>query len=437
MAGPRIRLFTNNDGWKSYVWLVFLLVVAALVLASVGLAFAVTNRGGGGGVGSAINGGNAGVGVYDSVSSSALVFRNVAPASSKETVSLDAPNKNILLDVVPAQLGSITINTGNGLNGGQAVILGSSMTLAVNQALSLTSLNVDQSTMLGNQTSCTKPLLPSCYDISNQACTVPLQASCMPLDQTIRNAFVTNLYVSNYSSITSAVNGTNLYVPTLISNTISLQSGSMTCSNNASISQGCLNLGGYSCPFGNPLADSCFPASMIFSGMSVTNTLSVNNVQCLGGYLSSSCVQVPYSSATLGTPSPLTLTGASQTSDLFGVASNNGFNIYGLVLFPVNVTLSSVTISGVIQGNWSAGSFNIQFRYIGGGPIFATTSSVTAAAAAAAATTVSGVSVFSVLGTIAGTLTVPRGTSFLAQIVTSAMTCVDFRASVVVNAVSI
>jgi hypothetical protein len=59
---------------------------------------------GGGGSNTSSNVGTLGVGVFDSTVSVNFGFRNLAPASSKVTITLDG-NHNILFDIVPANLG--------------------------------------------------------------------------------------------------------------------------------------------------------------------------------------------------------------------------------------------------------------------------------------------------------------------------------------------
>lgn len=112
----------NIDGAGSYV-----LTTDGLTVCFVrnGLTWNVvyTNASATGFITGAANAGTAGVGVFDSVLGTVLQFRNIAPDSSKVSVILDAPNKNIDIDVVPS---AIDINTLGGTpltvpNGGTGV----------------------------------------------------------------------------------------------------------------------------------------------------------------------------------------------------------------------------------------------------------------------------------------------------------------------------
>lgn len=60
------------------------------------------------GVSGATNIGNDGYGVYDSVTSTTIHFRNIASASSKIDITLDSDNNNILIDVDQEQLTNIS-----------------------------------------------------------------------------------------------------------------------------------------------------------------------------------------------------------------------------------------------------------------------------------------------------------------------------------------
>jgi hypothetical protein len=58
-----------------------------------------SSNGGGGGLSSIANIGNAGVGLYDSMAGSVVNLRNLAPGSNKVTITLDAGNHNVDVDV--------------------------------------------------------------------------------------------------------------------------------------------------------------------------------------------------------------------------------------------------------------------------------------------------------------------------------------------------
>lgn len=151
-------------------------------------------------------------------------------------------------------------------------------------ALSLSMLTVTGDTLLGSNTSCLMPILPSCYDISNQQCVGgPLGSNCLPSSATFNDLVVGTLTILNGTTS----NGTSLN-NTVLGNT-SLN-GTLTCVGSGSVSSTCLSLGGYSCPMGMPLGESCIPASLVQYDMSVTNNLTVNNVICAGSPLPSSCI---------------------------------------------------------------------------------------------------------------------------------------------------
>lgn len=147
--------------------------------------------------------------------------------------------------------------------------------------VNITMLAVQGDTMLGMHTTCSAPMLPSCLDISNQTCTVPLDASCMPSVAMFDVLHVNSLVLPNNQSLVAPCSlAESVDVGTLVVNDLVL-TGSFTCPlPSTGISQNCLDLGGYSCPLGQPLADSCIPASLNFTDLAVTHMLSVNLVQC-------------------------------------------------------------------------------------------------------------------------------------------------------------
>lgn len=245
--------------------------------------------------------GTLGVGVYDMKLGNTFQMRNIAPGTGA-TITLDG-NQNIVIGLNGSGPGpgSFDVITGVGLQGGQTVSFGDTLTLSLNPAQSFAMLAVSGSTLLGTTTSCTQPLLPSCYDISNQGCTTPLLSSCIPNDLTLHNLMVYNLTLVNATTLNVPIgNQTALYVDELFVNNEQL-SGSLRCTNAGAVDNSCLNLGGYSCPIGVPLAESCIPASMVFYNLSVTNNLDLNQVQCLGGLLPSSCVVPPPTMNNVGT----------------------------------------------------------------------------------------------------------------------------------------
>lgn len=402
---------------------VFAIAIAALILvktqpppASVGAA----------------NVGTGGVGVFDSQQGQTLGFRSIVGASSKVDVELDAPNKAVDVDVVPNQLGAVCVNSGTGLSGGQCVTLGSNMTLSVTQAQTFTTLSVSQTTLLGTNTTCIAPLLPSCYDISLQSCPGgSLQQNCFPA-----NAFFDNLVVNNLIVNNSTLNGGGggIQNSTAAVLTSLALDGPMICSVNGSVPQSCFDLSGYVCPNGLPLSDSCIPASLAFADLTSTNTLTVNNVQCSGPHLPNSCVSSPYASTIFGTPSPLTLVSDTSAIDLLGAISSGGYDMAAMALFPANVMLSTVSFNGVIGTNWTAGCYTIELYYTTAGAPFATSSSV--CFNGITTQTVGGKAAFATLGTLSGTLAVTAGVPFFIRLQTSVLTCSDLRLSVIINAMS-
>lgn len=168
----------------------------------------------------------------------------------------------------------------------------SGIDVATTQAVVFTTMAVTQTTILGQNTSCMKPLLPSCYDISGQGCTTPILATCLPQYATFDNLLVHNLTLFNATTLNIPIgNQTSLYVDQLFANDEYLN-GTLTCVLGGSINNGCLNLGGYSCPSGMPLADSCIPASLPFYNLDVTNLLQINQLQCLGPPINGSCIDI-------------------------------------------------------------------------------------------------------------------------------------------------
>ncbi len=150
--------------------------------------------------------------------------------------------------------------------------------------LALSGLSVSGSTLLGSATSCITPLLPSCYDISSQSCpTGSLSANCIPSTLHLNSLVVDSLTILN-GSISEASFTNNSFLGDVSLN------GTFMCDTTGSISQNCLNLGGFSCPMGMPLAESCIPASLVMQNVAVLNNLTVNNVYCNGPPIQDSCI---------------------------------------------------------------------------------------------------------------------------------------------------
>lgn len=145
-------------------------------------------------------------------------------------------------------------------------------------------LTVSGDTLLGNQTSCIKPLLASCIEIGGRDCDTPVGQSCMPTNVTFDTATINNLIVLNSSTIIVSdliIGNATTYEDF---NVVNLHlTGQQSCMGLGAIGNECLNLGGYVCPMGVPLSESCIPATMIFYDLSATNNLNVNQMTCLGG----------------------------------------------------------------------------------------------------------------------------------------------------------
>ncbi len=435
LAGEVSQFKSRFKSQAQCYYLFGILLTAALGISIAGLILVKTQAPpaplGGGGSGDITNGANSGtkgVGVFEDKVGSTLRFRHVAAASSRVNVVLDAPNRALDVDVVPNQLGSICIESGAGLAGGQCVTIGSNMSLAVAQAQSFTTLSVSQTTFLGTNTTCVNPLMPSCYDISLQSCPGgALQQNCLPATAFFDNLVVNTLTVNSGTQTSTGIQNSSAAVLTSLA-----LDGPMICSSNGSIPQGCYDLSGYVCPNGSPLSDSCIPASLSFADLTSTNTITVNNVQCAGPPLPSACVRTPYSSTIIGTPTPLNLVSATTSVDLLGPISSGGYDMFGMVLFPVDVMLSSVTFGGVVGTSWTEGCFSVELYYTTAGAPFATSSNV--CFNGITTQTVATRAIFSSLGTISGTLSVTAGTPFFIRLQTSSMTCSDLRLSVVINA---
>ncbi len=229
-------------------------------------------------------------------------------------------------------------------------------------ALSLSMLGVSGATMLGTNTTCVAPLMPSCYDISNQAClSGTLASNCIPSVLHITTLTVDYLTVLNGSSVSVDYANSSFFGSVSVN-------GTLACTGAGMIDNGCLNLGGYTCPVGVPLADSCIPASLIFYDASVTNNLTVNTVTCAGGALPGTCI--PDRVATINGIAPNALdfsilagTGTSVVAAVNGVTiSNTGVTSVGLAL-PASVFSvgSAVTTTGTLTGSFATQTANTIF----------------------------------------------------------------------------
>jgi len=202
--------------------------------------------------------------------------------------------------------------------------------------LSLTSLSVSGSTFLGTNTSCVTPLQSSCYDISNQQCVGgPLNTNCIPSNLNLDSLTVNSLTVLNYT-IGNVASQEFLNITNLISNQFSL-TGSMTCPGNASISNDCLDLAGATCTMGMPLSESCIPNSLVFYDLTVTHNLTINEIICTGPPMSSPCIQIDSETCSVPItdscmqPRIKTINGVSPDAGLnFNVSAGSGISITSL-----------------------------------------------------------------------------------------------------------
>jgi hypothetical protein len=212
-------------------------------------------------------------------------------------------------------------------------------------------LTVSGSTLLGTATSCMAPLLPSCYEISNQTCaTGALSANCIPDNLHIANLIVDHLTVLNGTSQATFTN--NSFLGDVFVN------GTLSCAGSGAISNGCLQLGGYTCPLGMPFADSCIPANLIQLNQTVLNTLTVNNVVCNGPSLPDPCMPIRIKTINGILPTALfdftigsSTTGISVTPTANGVTiSNTGVTSVGLAAPAAEFAVSGspVTTTGTL-----------------------------------------------------------------------------------------
>ena len=215
-----------------------------------------------------------------------------------------------------------------GLHSGSNIMLTSiahGLTISTTNSISIDSITIDETTMLGINTSCVMPLDESCYDISGQQCMSPLMGSCFPSEIVFDTLVVQNLTVLGTQN-GQMVNGneTDLSVGSLISNQTTFN-GPVMCNMGGSISNDCLMLGGYVCANG-PLTDSCIPASLPFVNLTVTNSLSVNNIMCSGGPIDSSCIPTLISTINSVSPDSMSNFAISDSSSIALTPITNGLS---------------------------------------------------------------------------------------------------------------
>jgi hypothetical protein len=206
----------------------------------------------------------------------------------------------------------------------------------VPNGLSLNSVSVYGDTFLGANTSCLMPLQPSCYDISNQQCSGgPLNANCIPSNLYLGNLTVDSLTVLNFTS-GNVMSQEFLNITNLIVDELTLQVG-MHCPGNVTIDQNCVNLGGAVCPMGIPISESCIPNSLVFYDVTVTHNLTINEITCTGPPMSSPCIQIdgetcstPVTDSCMQ-PRLKTINGVSPNGSLdFNVSGSTGISIIPL-----------------------------------------------------------------------------------------------------------
>lgn len=186
--------------------------------------------------------------------------------------------------------GALTVETFTGSN-----ILIDTLTISTTQAIVVETLIANITTFVG-LTSCVRPVLPACLDISGQACAGgALMHSCLPTDATFDTLTVNGaLFVHNasFSEPMNITNATALNVThVFVSQNLTLTNATTCTSLSPAVNQGCVHLGGYSCDSA-PLSASCVPSSLPFYNVNVSNALDVisgGQVQCLGPPVDPSC----------------------------------------------------------------------------------------------------------------------------------------------------
>jgi hypothetical protein len=201
--------------------------------------------------------------------------------------------------------------------------------------LNLQGLAVADSTLLGTNTSCKTPLMPSCYDISHQSCaTGPLSTNCMPANVHFQSITADFLTVFNGTQL-SAGFANNTVLNTLLLN------GTTTCAPGITIDNACFELGGQTCALGHPLSESCIPASLVMQHMTVLNNLTLNNVICSGPTFDDACLPTRIRSINNILPTSAPALDFSIVSGNAGLTVNNQANGISLV----NNALLSVTLA--------------------------------------------------------------------------------------------
>lgn len=217
------------------------------------------------------------------------------------------------------------------------------ISIGTTSAVAFTSLAVSGATTLGTGTSCSGPLLPSCYDISGTTCSSPISPSCIQQSLTLPNLVVTNLTILGNATIIPSTNQTSAYIDFLTAqNTVF--TGPVTCNAPGTIQQSCINISNYVCTAGQPISESCIPDVQIMSNLTVTDTLTVNNVICNGPTLPPSCIGNVFD------PAPIVYYGTGTFTN------NGGDNTTTVGPFSSSLGCSICTVAGYATS--AQGSFN-------------------------------------------------------------------------------
>ena len=165
--------------------------------------------------------------------------------------------------------------------------------ISLASALVVDSLTTSNTMTFGTDTSCINPLHQNCFDLSSATCPVgsPLLASCLNQQElTFDSLNIVNLTLVNNSESTfmdfSTVQAADVFVHSTTT------TGSIICNNGMSgISSECLDLGGVTCS--TPLDASCIPNDLPFTGVTVSDTLTLNGqVNCNDGTIDQNCFDV-------------------------------------------------------------------------------------------------------------------------------------------------
>jgi hypothetical protein len=239
----------------------------------------------------------------------------------------------------------------------------------VPQALSLTSLQVSGTTVLGTTTTCTAALADNCVAISGKSCPGgALGTSCIPQDLMLNSLYVNNLIAVNSTQQTIIdANATSIQVQELYADNIHLN-GTLQCITGP-LSSDCVDISGHSCP-GGALDASCLPANAVFGNLQSTGTLTVNTVSCLGSALPSNCVDISGKTCTSALSSTCIPLRVATINTIAPEASGGDFGVTagtGIVITPA--------ANGIVVGNTGVTSVALSvpsFLSVSGSPVTTT-----------------------------------------------------------------